>query len=340
MSGLLVILVSLVLIVLIIGVSWRLKAFRYQGTRMGLMLLVVVLLSSVLAQIPGNGLGEKAQRNVDIIFLVDTTYSMNARDGRDDSNRLDNVREDINKITASVGGLASIINVGSDPYVYLPLTDNQTDIKLAADTLITPGANDNRPGSRFAKGFDVAANYISESLRLNPGRKKIIVFMTDGERRGDQDTDGAIKNGIEKLKTNVASSMVIGYGKPTMTELPAVDFDYETGSIKQYDYSINNPDTGGTAGSKRDDAFLGQVAQQLGGDFILAENKQQIESKITNSIGDTLVRESGSMMETSKQANLLYVAPVFSGLVLLVLIELVGVRIPLLSEKEDKKRQT
>ncbi len=338
MSGQIAVIVVLVLIVLIVGVSWRLKAINYQGTRITLMLLIIVLFSSLLAQIPGNGLGEKAQRNVDIIFLVDTTYSMNARDGRDGSSRLDNVREDINKITASVGGSVGIVNVGSSPYVYLPLTDNQTDVKLAVDTLITPGAYDNRPGSKFAKGLDAAANYVSESLRLNPGRKKIIVFMSDGERRGDEDTDTAIKAGIEKLKSNTASSLVIGYGKPTMTELPVVDFDSETGSIKQYDYSINNPSTGGTAGSKRDDAFLGQVAQQLGGNFILADNKQQIEAEIMNDISDTLVRESGSMMETNKQANLLYIVPVMVGLVLLVLTELVGLRIPLLSEKMENKQ--
>lgn len=337
MSGQLIIIVALVLILLIAVISWRLKILNYQGTRTSLMLLVVILLSSVLAQVPGNGLGEKAQRNVDIIFLVDTTYSMNARDGRGGASRLDNAREDINKITASVGGLTGIINVGSDPYVYLPLTDNQTDIKLAADTLVTPGAHDNRPGSKFAKGFEVAADYVSDSLRLNPGRKKIIVFMSDGERRGNEDTDTVIKSGIEKLKPNVASSMVIGYGQPNMTELPVIDFDYATGSTKQYDYSINNPETGGTVGSKRDDVLLGQVAQQLGGDFILAEDKQQIESKVTSSISNTLVRESGSMMETNKQANLLYIIPILSGLALLVLAEIARVRIPFLSEKGEKE---
>lgn len=337
MTAIVPIIVMVVILAVVLVVSWRLSALAYQATRISLMLLLAVLASTLAAQLPGQGWGEKALRNVDVIFLVDTTYSMNALDGRDGTSRLANVREDIKKTTASVNGSAAIINVGESPYVYLPLTDDQTDINLAADSLITPGAYNNRSGSHFAAGFDAASIYIADSLQLNPDRKKILVFMSDGERRGDDDTVPGIQRSLARIKPQLASALVIGYGQPETTSLPVVDLDVSNGTLKQYDFSIIDPDSKQLAGTKRDDSFLAQTAGQLGGTYVKAENQQAIETEIITRLTASLTRESGRLVETSRQANLLYLLPIAVALGLLIAVEIIGIRVPLLTEQDPKR---
>lgn len=338
MSPLLVLICAGLLLLIISVTAWRRKMFDYQGTRMSLLLLTAILCSGLLALLPGQGLGEKALRNVDVIFMVDATYSMNALDGRGGASRLANAKEDIKKITSSVGGSIAIVHIGQQPYVYLPLTDSRPDIDLAVDSLITPGAYDNRGGSEFAAGFETAAAYVNRSQQLNPDRKKILVFMTDGERRGQSDTDASIAGGIQKLKPLLASSLVVGYGEQEAVSLPVVDIDPNTGTLKQYNFTITDPLTERTAATKRDDVSLKQLSTELNAELVMATNQSAIESEIAGRLAGSLVSESGRLVETNRQANPAYLLPIATALFLVILVEFGGLRVPLLSERREEKK--
>ncbi|WCL47616.1 VWA domain-containing protein BatB [Leptospira sp. GIMC2001] len=149
---------------------------RVKIIRLILYFIVVVLLVGALIFPPGeNILREESSEGVDVLFLVDSSLSMNAVDAK--PTRLARFKETLLSLLPELEGnrLGIVVFAGS-PFLYCPLT---TDMNAFADYvrgLDVDMVGDK--GSDINGAFDKAMKLIDSSKLL---RNRIIVLASDGE---------------------------------------------------------------------------------------------------------------------------------------------------------------
>ena len=148
---------------------------------------------------------EFSTRNLDVIFVVDTTISMWAEDYYN-GNRIDGVKKDAKQIIDDLAGSNfALVTFDDQSHVVSPCTQDLEHVKTLLDTLAPPGYE-------YAGGSDMSLPYKDlESLLLSSSRKEnrksIVIFMSDGEI-----TNGNELTSYEALKQYVDSGVVLGYG--------------------------------------------------------------------------------------------------------------------------------
>jgi Ca-activated chloride channel family protein len=155
----------------------RSRAFLLVGV---LLLLVVGLLDPRL----GVRFEHVAQRNIDVIFVLDTSRSMLAEDLR--PNRLTRATQSIEDVLdQAVGDRFGLVVYGGTPTLKVPLTRDLHAMRLALDE-VTP-----RSGRRGGSMMGDAIRLSEEALSIGEDGFKAIIVLSDGDDMGSYPVEAA-----------------------------------------------------------------------------------------------------------------------------------------------------
>ena len=116
---------------------------------------------------------EFSTKNLDVLFVVDTTISMWAEDYKGNRTRMECVKKDASKIMETLeGSNFALVTFDNTSHVLAPFTQDEQFVKDSFDTFICPD-------SYYAKGSDLEVPYkdvesLLRSSNKKEGRKTII----------------------------------------------------------------------------------------------------------------------------------------------------------------------
>jgi len=190
-------------------------------------------------------------KNIDVLFVVDTTLSMWANDSKDQAQRMDAVQEDVGRIMEEMAGASfGLIRFDNQSQILSPFTTDTRNVRDALKIML-------RPASGYARGSTMGLpledmELLLESSSSKKDRLTVVFFISDGE-----ETAGTEPASFASLHTYIDSGAVLGYGT-------------ETGGTMSYrgGASVYDPDTKEAAVSRIDEDNLKQIAADLGVDYI------------------------------------------------------------------------
>ena len=178
-----------------------------------LMLLLSAALMIVSIAGPQLCIGQKPirQKGIDVIFLLDISNSMLARDTAPD--RLGRAKSELLQISRSLGeGRKALLLFAGAPVVQCPLTSDEEDFEtlldLASPDLITA------QGTDYRRAFETALK-LADAGRGASGSEKVLVLCSDGEDHGIDLGDIA-----ETMRKQGVYLHVIGIGGVQPVQIP------------------------------------------------------------------------------------------------------------------------
>ena len=267
--------------------------------------IFILLLLLIISQRPmlKNQVDVAYVLNLDVIFVVDTTVSMNTVD-INNGTRLDEVKKVSKNIMEELpGSKFAIITYNNDAYIKYPFTNDYAVIEDVIDSLKIVDPN-------FAMGSSLSlpSTYLKMLLESSEKRselhdekrKKIVFFMGDGEL-----------NNVEKMKTNlneykdinnlIDNGGVLGFGtveggKIKITEsIKMKDLVDSAGYL--LDSSVKPPIL---AISKINEQNLKELATVLEIDYINGTSTNRIKEKIDEIKNDIDEEEDGDDAKNDK----------------------------------------
>ena len=243
-----------------IGLLQSQSAGTSEPVRLASRFCAVASVAFLAVAISGPQVGETSEllphRGLDLVFAVDVSQSMRARDVRPD--RLERVKAEIAATIGRFGeNRVALIAFAGTAFVQCPLT---TDIEAvrsflaALDPITVP-----QGGTDLGAGLDIAANLFEAEAEQNESAKlagRLLVVFTDGE-----DHEGGIDAAAMRLKASGVQTIVIGVGSALGEPIPLVDAE---GNVLGY----KKDRQGQTVMSKMSPGVLESVAQSTGGTFI------------------------------------------------------------------------
>jgi Ca-activated chloride channel family protein len=214
-------------------------------------LLLLSLLFSILA-LARPQWGQRFEsldiRGLEIVFLLDTSNSMNAEDLQPDrlevsksliATIVDNLRTD----------LISQINFAAVAYVQCPLTMDYEAFKLMTQaSQISPAEEQ---GTDFAKGFALGLRMFKNSR----GSQKLMILITDGE-----DLEKNWPEAVQALQKEKITVFTVGVGIPGGAPIPILDKNGKTIDWKK-------DAQGSIVKSRLDEGTLIQIASACQGQY-------------------------------------------------------------------------
>jgi len=248
-------------------------AYKKLGIRSGpeigvfkvvLISIVLVFFITALAGPQWGTVLEKVDlEGLEMLFLLDTSNSMNAEDLK--PNRLTVAKQLITSVvegfhTDSVG----LVNFAGVAYVQCPLTIDYDAFKLMTRaTLISP---DEEQGTDFASAFKLALR----SFKSTGEGKRVLILITDGE-----DQEGLWQEMIATLKENRIIVFTVGVGVADGAPIPVRN---EAGEVSGW----KKDKRGNIVKTRLDENTLVQISTQTGGQYFRLSDAAAIDIFIKN----------------------------------------------------------
>jgi Ca-activated chloride channel family protein len=187
-------------------------------------------------------------RGLEIVFLLDTSTSMNAEDLQ--PSRLEVAKNLIATIVDTLKtDMVSLVNFAAVAYVQCPLTMDYEAFKLLA--LASAASPKEEQGTDFAAGLALALRMFKNS----PASQKVIVLITDGE-----DQEKKWSAAVPELQKQKIAVFTVGVGSPNGAPIPLLDENGKTADWKK-------DSQGGIVKSQLDEATLIQIASAGAGQY-------------------------------------------------------------------------
>ena len=296
--------IPLMIILIIIGFVLIILTSKKIKLLTRLLILTMIFFINLRPMIPDDDV-EVIHNNMDVIFVVDTTLSMNALD-YNNTKRLDGVKKDINYIIDSLpGAYYSLISFDNKAYVKMPLTVDSIAIEAAADVLESPD-------ELYARGSSVTVfkdelETVLKKSEKKENRSRIVFIFTDGEQTVDDKIDS-----LKSLKKYVDNGAVLGYGTTKGGNIKYVNYYKEEVYLEdKTDYPYKK------AVSKMDENNLKQMASDLNINYVHMTKSSDIDKVIKNL--NKSKNNNDKEKETAYKDIYYYYSPV---LIILFLIEL------------------
>jgi Ca-activated chloride channel family protein len=156
----------------------------------------------------GSGTEKVERRGVDVVFLLDSSLSMGARDVQE--SRLFVAKSLILRMAKEMpGNRVGLVQAEGDGVILSPLTLDGAVLDLLLDT-IDPGSLPT-PGTELASGLDAALQLFGEERT----KHRALVLLSDGEDHG-----GGMDRRIERLKEAGVVVFAVGVGSREGAEIP------------------------------------------------------------------------------------------------------------------------
>lgn len=173
-------------------------------------LLIVILLFAINLRlmIPNEQMKvEEQDRSLYVLFVVDDTISMVARDMKGEEGRLSAVKRDCEYIVDELQGAKfSVISFNNNVSVLSPYTSNSDHIKNTINA-IYPLEEMYARGTTLNKPKEIMLSLLKDTYAKEDG-KVILFFISDGEI-----TDDSKLESYAELKEYVDGGAVLGYGR-------------------------------------------------------------------------------------------------------------------------------
>jgi Ca-activated chloride channel family protein len=187
-------------------------------------------------------------RGLEIVFLLDTSTSMNAEDLQ--PSRLEVAKNLISEIVDALKtDMVSLVNFAAVAYVQCPLTMDYEAFKLLVQA--SAASPEEEQGTDFAKGFDLALRM----FRNSPASQKVIVLISDGE-----DQEKKWSSAMPELQKQKIAVFTVGIGSPGGAPIPVLDENGKTVDWKK-------DGKGNIIKSQLDEAALIEIASSCAGQY-------------------------------------------------------------------------
>lgn len=318
------------LVVSLVIVGRQLHLYNKSYWRRPIIVATLVLVGILAGLLPFKTLDpNQLTTGSDVMFIVDTTYSMHALDGRDGDTRLDDVRNDLRTFAQSLqGSRLGIIAYEKSPSIYLPLTTTYSDLDTAADTLeggeYTFSTND----PSLTDALDFAHDYLQKVQDTDTTRQQVVVLMTDGELTGKADSANSVKAAAERLGGVAHTAVIIGYGTNAGAKMPEIRMDLDTGMLARQSNRFVQAMVNGEFGeitSKRDENQLRTLATSLRGTYVPAQEANTATSAIVEARQQAANKQAVSPESQALRQNLLHIPMASVILAWLLVTEVMGV---------------
>lgn len=222
-----------------------------------IVIVALVFLINLRIAIPDGTVTKRNQTmEARVIFVVDNTISMLARDYDGDNERMEGVRKDCETITKELfGAKCQVISFDNDAKLLCPATTDTNYVKSVIDNMYPPE-------SYYARGtsLNTAKKMLISTAKYAAEKKdgKVFVFfISDGEI-----TDGSKLESFKDAAKYVDGGAVLGYGTTDGGIM------YRKNTYGNGEELINDPNTYQAAVSKIDENNLKAIADDIGIDYV------------------------------------------------------------------------
>ena len=236
-----------------------------------IILIILLFIINMRIMIP-NGKSNIYQNNLDIIFVIDSTISMSAKDVK--PSRLEQVKKDIDYImNKTVGASYAVINFDNNSYIKMIMTKDTDGISAAVNSITVVD-------EFYAKGTKVTRfkDKLEELLKReekHPENKVIVYIFTDGENTSEKKEED-----LRSLKQYIDGGAVLGYGTKNGTSIIIKDYAGLEEELYYYDNHYNKV----KAITKIDEENMRKISNELGIEYINMSNNSKIDKNIRNVI--------------------------------------------------------
>lgn len=294
----------IILCLYIVVIVKRHTRIRYKI--LGILRIVAIIVLTFIANLRPMSKKYNAtieMKNLDVLFVVDTTMSMWAEDYDGSKTRMDGVLKDAEYIIDELSGSNfGLIRFDNYAQVLCPFTQDHETVKDAFSTI-------KMPDRHYAKGSSLNTAYndmksFLESSNSKDQRKTILFFISDGEV-----TDTSALMSFKPLEPLIDSGAVMGYGTDKGGKMKSDTF----GSY------IQDEETGEAAISLIDESNLKRIASELQIDYIHMKSTSNVRYLVDSiKSGSSLTMEKSDAI-SYEDTYYIYVIP----LLVLLLIEMV-----------------
>ncbi|GAB3624934.1 hypothetical protein GCM10027418_30200 [Mariniluteicoccus endophyticus] len=228
---------------------------RRRRTRATLRRLAMAVLLLLIAVRPvvGSQSGTAMAADLDVLLVIDRSTSMAAEDYNGDQPRTRGVAADVRAVTERYAGARfAMVTFTREGFVEMPFATDATAVVTLGDS-ISPQLYLYSAGSTISGGVESAKALLERAERDRPGRKRILVYMGDGEQTS-ADPPGSFAG----LKPLVDGAVVMGYGTDAGGRMAnGISNDH-----------VRDRSTGDPAISRIDEGNLRRIAQELDGTYL------------------------------------------------------------------------
>lgn len=292
----------LMVIICVVLIVFTLKYNKKNILR--ILMIILVFLINLRIMIPGKG-SENLSNDLDVLFVIDSTISMNALDYNGNKTRLSGVKEDTRYIINELEGARfSVISFDNSAKILIPFTYD-VDITLDSIDLITPVTELYARGSSLNTPLEAMNDVLKSDT--DDKRSKIVFFISDGEI-----TDESRLKSFKELSNYVSGGAVLGYGTTKGGYMK-----YKNKYSDKENYLMYYSDSGyGKAVSKLDESNLKKISKDLKIDYIKMNKRSDIESKLKQIKNKTNLRVTLNDRGSYKDIYFIFVIPLFLLMIL------------------------
>lgn len=230
-------------------VSSTYSFIRYFLVRNAIVFLVIAAMQPSF----GNKLVTGKASGVELVFAVDVSQSMNARDMSDGNSRLEAAKRAMMQLMnqTSSAKVGMLIFAGS-VYPQLPLTADKSAAKMFIEELSTDLISNQ--GTNVGLALENSVEYFSEDKL-----KKVVVLITDGE-----DHEGGINSSIAQLNEKGIELSILGVGTTKGGLIPVDPKNVSAGYVKD--------DIGQSVMTRVNPKMLEEIATQAKGKVVVSSD--------------------------------------------------------------------
>ncbi|NTU53675.1 MAG: VWA domain-containing protein [Chlorobiaceae bacterium] len=191
-----------------LGVLPELRFSKFVIRRLFLCLSAFLMLFALAGPELCSGQKPVRRKGIDVIFMLDVSNSMYARDGVPD--RLSRAKSEFLMISRKLGeGRKALLLFAGAPVVQCPLTGDEEDFEILLD-MASPDLIVSQ-GTDYRRAFEAALR-LASSGRGSSGSETVLVLASDGEDHGADSGDlaaGMKQQGVHLHVIGVGSSQPV-----------------------------------------------------------------------------------------------------------------------------------
>lgn len=235
------------------------------------LLALALIIVALAGPQKGSKLREVKREGIEIMFAIDISNSMLARDLS--PNRLERTKYDVARVMEGLTeDKVGVVVFAGDAYVQLPITTDYVTARNFVDQISTNIIS--RQGTAIGAAISLAASSFSSGSE----NSRVMILITDGENHEDDALSAAKHAAGQGIKI-----YTIGIGTPE-------------GAPIQIGEEFIRDDKGEIVVTKLDEEILQQIAMITGGAYIRSGNQSIGLKEIVDSINETQKSELSSVM--------------------------------------------
>ena len=252
-----------------------------------IIIVILLFIINLRIMIPNNN-SQVLTNNLDVLFVIDNTISMNAEDYNGNNTRLSAIKQDCKYIVEKLSGARfSVITFNNTAKIMTPYTKD-TNITIETVDIIEPIDELYAKGSSLNTPLDTMVSSLKSSQKKE-NRIRILFFISDGEI-----TDDSSLKSFSEVSKYIDNGAVMGYGtnKGGYMKTKNKYSESEDYIIDYTNYNYNK------AISKIDENNLQKIAKDINVEYIHMERQVDINRKL-----DEIKRLTTSNIDSSDKST-------------------------------------